>query len=110
VQALVAAGYRVDPTPSSWLTKLWMGNVFLDMIYSSTGPVELDEAMLERGERDLAVTADEHCIHVTGTVSTAARRDAIATVVAQLAPGWNICNDVDLVELSAAPDIEDVPG
>jgi hypothetical protein len=51
VQALVAAGYRVDPTPSSWLTKLWMGDVFLDMIYSSTGPVELDDAMLERGER-----------------------------------------------------------
>jgi hypothetical protein len=51
VDALVAAGYRVDPTPSSWLTKLWMGDVFLDVIYSSSGPVELDEPMLGRAER-----------------------------------------------------------
>ena len=50
VEALVAAGYRLDPTPSSWFSKLWMNEVFLDVIYSSTGPVELDDAMLERGE------------------------------------------------------------
>src|SRR4051812_13259456 len=25
VAALVGAGYRLDPTPSSWLSKLWMG-------------------------------------------------------------------------------------
>ena len=51
VEALVEAGYRLDPTPSSWLSKLWMGDVFLDVIYSSTGPIDLDDAMLERGER-----------------------------------------------------------
>jgi hypothetical protein len=51
VEALVEAGYRPDPTPSTWLSKLWMGDVFLDVIYSSTGPVEMDDAMLERGER-----------------------------------------------------------
>ena len=50
VDALVEAGYRLDPTPSSWLTKLWMGDVFIDVIYSSTGPVDLDDAMLGRGE------------------------------------------------------------
>jgi hypothetical protein len=50
VEALVEAGYRLDPTPSSWLSKLWMNDVFLDVIYSSTGPVELDDAMLERGQ------------------------------------------------------------
>jgi len=49
VAALVGAGYRLDPTPSSWFSKLWMNDVFLDVIYSSTGPVELDDAMLERG-------------------------------------------------------------
>jgi hypothetical protein len=49
VDALVAAGYRLDPAPSSWLSKLWMGEIYLDVIYSSTGPVDLDDAMLERG-------------------------------------------------------------
>jgi hypothetical protein len=51
VEALLEAGYRLDPTPSSWLTKLWMGDVFLDVIYSSTGPVDMDDVMLERGEQ-----------------------------------------------------------
>lgn len=50
VDALVAAGYRLDPTPSSWYSKLWMNDVFLDAIYTSAGPIELDDAMLERGE------------------------------------------------------------
>jgi hypothetical protein len=49
-EALVAAGFRLDPTPSSWFSKLWMEDVFLDMIYSSSGQLELDDAMLERGE------------------------------------------------------------
>jgi hypothetical protein len=74
-------------------------------------PEHLHEALLNDprvGEQDLAVTADEHCIHVSGTVSTPARRDAIATVIAERAPGWDICNDVELVELAAGPDIEDV--
>ena len=47
VEALVAAGYRVDPAPCSWLSKLWMGDVFLDVIYSSTGPVDMDDAMID---------------------------------------------------------------
>jgi hypothetical protein len=50
VEALVAAGYRLDRTPSSWLSKLWMGDVFLDVIYSSSGPLDMDDAMVERGE------------------------------------------------------------
>ena len=50
VEALVDAGYRLDPAPSSWLSKLWMGDVFLDVIYSSTGPIDLDDDMLERGD------------------------------------------------------------
>jgi len=50
VAALQGAGFRVDPTPSSWLTKLWMDEVYVDVIYSSTGPVDLDDEMLARGE------------------------------------------------------------
>ena len=50
VDALRAAGFRVDPVPSSWLTKLWKDDVFIDVIYSSTGPVDLDDEMLARGE------------------------------------------------------------
>jgi hypothetical protein len=74
-------------------------------------PEHLHEALLadERvGEQDLQVTAEEHCIHVTGTVPTRARRDAIDTVIAELAPGWDICNDVKLVDLAPGPDVENV--
>lgn len=74
-------------------------------------PEHLHEALLADdrvGEQDLQVWADEHCIHIDGTVATAARRDAITTVVAELAPGWDICNDVTLVDVSAQPDVEDV--
>ena len=74
-------------------------------------PEHLHEALLadERvGEQDLHLTADEHCLHVTGTVPTQARRDAIVTVIAELAPGWEICNEVELVDVAADPDVEDV--
>ena len=74
-------------------------------------PEHLHEALLADqrvGEQDLQVAADEHCIHVTGTVSTPARRDAIVTVIAELAPGWEICNDVELIDVAADPDVEDV--
>jgi len=50
VDALAQAGFRVDPVARTWLTKLWLGQVYLDVIYSSTGPVELDDDMLGRGQ------------------------------------------------------------
>ena len=74
-------------------------------------PEHLHEALLsdERvGEQDLHVWADGHCIHVTGRVATAPRRDAVVAVVAELAPGWEICNEVELQHVSEEPDVEDV--
>ena len=32
VEVLVEAGYRLDPTPSTWLSELWMGDLFVDVI------------------------------------------------------------------------------
>jgi len=74
-------------------------------------PEHLHEALLADvrvGEQDLQVTADEHCIHVAGRVLTASRRDAVVAVVAELAPGWEICNDVEVVDVADGPDVEDV--
>jgi hypothetical protein len=74
-------------------------------------PEHLHEALLadERvGEQDLRVWADQHCIHVAGTVATDARRDAVVAVVRELAPGWDICNDVEALQVEARPDVEDV--
>jgi hypothetical protein len=76
-------------------------------------PEHLHEALLADqrvGEQDLHVRADQHCIHVTGTVATAARRDAVVAVVAELAPGWEICNEVELLDVATDPDVEDVAG
>ena len=74
-------------------------------------PEHLHEALLADrrvGEQDLQLWVEEHCIHVTGTVSTQARRDAVATVITELAPGWEIRNDVELIDVAAEPDVEDV--
>jgi hypothetical protein len=74
-------------------------------------PEHLHEALLadERvGEQALDVWADEHCIHVAGSVTTAARRDAILSVVNELAPGWDVCNEVEVVSVERPPDVEDL--
>ena len=72
-------------------------------------PEHLHEALLSRvGEQDLQVWADGHCIHVAGTVATPARRDAVAGVVRELAPDWDVCNDVEVVDVTRRPDVEDV--
>ena len=74
-------------------------------------PEHLHEALLadERvGEQALDVWADEHCIHVAGAVTTAARRDAILSVVNELAPGWDVCNEVEVVSVERPPDVEDL--
>jgi hypothetical protein len=74
-------------------------------------PEHLHEALLADprvGEQDLRVTGDAHCIHVAGTVPTAARRDAVVAVVAELAPGWEICNEVELLDVAPGPDVEDL--
>jgi hypothetical protein len=73
----------------------------------------LHEALLadERvGEQALDVWADEHCIHVAGTVATEDRRAAIVVVVNELAPGWDVCNDVEVISVDGPPDVEDVSG
>ena len=74
-------------------------------------PEHLHEALLadERvGEQDLRVWADEHCIHIAGSVATGARREAVVEVIHELAPGWDVCNEVELVDVDAPPDVEDV--
>ena len=76
-------------------------------------PEHLHEALLadERvGEQALDVWADEQCIHIAGSVATVERRDAIVVVVNELAPGWDVCNDVEVVSVDRPPDVEDVTG
>jgi len=71
----------------------------------------LHEALLtdERvGEQSLQVRIDGTCIHICGTVATEARRTAVVAVVDELAPGREICNEVEVVEVTAPPDVEDL--
>jgi Uncharacterised nucleotidyltransferase len=49
VNALEAAGFRVEDPPEEWLYKAWDGEVLVDVIFEpSGGPV--DDAMFERAE------------------------------------------------------------
>ena len=46
--ALVAAGFEQQPSPHSWLSKVQMDDVVLDVIHEGSGPIFLDAEMLER--------------------------------------------------------------
>ena len=72
----------------------------------------LHEALLTDarvGEQDLEIHVDDHTVHVTGTVATPARRDAVVTVIEEQAPGWSVRNDVQVVPTTDPPDREDLP-
>ena len=48
-------------------------------------------------------------VHVTGSVATPERRDAVEAVIAEQAPGRSIRNDVRVVPTSDPPDAEQLP-
>jgi hypothetical protein len=49
VTALVEAGMKREDPPEEWLYKAWDDEVLVDVIFGPSG-VDVDEAMLERGE------------------------------------------------------------
>ena len=55
LDALTAAGMRVERPPEGWLYKAWDGDVLVDVIFRPVGD-DVDEAMFERAE-DLEVNA-----------------------------------------------------
>jgi predicted nucleotidyltransferase len=48
LDALVSAGFVIEPIDSSWLSKVRYGDVVVDLIRCASGPVFLDDEMLER--------------------------------------------------------------
>jgi predicted nucleotidyltransferase len=48
LDALVTAGFVIEPTDSTWLSKVRCGDVVVDVIRCASGPVFLDEQMLAR--------------------------------------------------------------
>jgi predicted nucleotidyltransferase len=48
LEALVAAGFEVLPSPASWLSKLGREDVVVDVIHAAAGPIFLDAEMLDR--------------------------------------------------------------
>jgi predicted nucleotidyltransferase len=48
LDALVTAGFEIEPVESTWLSKVRFGDVVVDVIRCASGPVFLDEQMLER--------------------------------------------------------------
>jgi len=47
IAALLDAGFAELPSPASWLSKAAWGDVVIDIIHMATGPIFLDEEMLE---------------------------------------------------------------
>ena len=50
LEALDAAGFRTEKTDRNWLYKGFKNNVMVDVIFKSSGPVFLDDEMLERSK------------------------------------------------------------
>jgi predicted nucleotidyltransferase len=48
LDALVEAGFSVEPIDSTWLSKVRFGDVVVDLIRCASGPIFLDDEMLER--------------------------------------------------------------
>ncbi|HWP43317.1 MAG TPA: nucleotidyl transferase AbiEii/AbiGii toxin family protein [Blastocatellia bacterium] len=48
LDALAVAGFETEKTDSSWLYKAFLRNVMVDIIFKSSGPVFLDDEMIER--------------------------------------------------------------
>jgi predicted nucleotidyltransferase len=48
LDALVSAGFEIEPVESSWLSKVRYGDVVVDLIRCASGPVFLDEEMMAR--------------------------------------------------------------
>jgi hypothetical protein len=53
LEALAAAGLRIDDPPEEWLAKAWDGDVLVDLIFWPKG-LEIDDDVIARGE-ELAV-------------------------------------------------------
>ena len=53
LEALAAAGFRIDDPPEEWLAKAWDGDVLVDLIFWPKG-LEVDDEVIARGE-ELAV-------------------------------------------------------
>jgi predicted nucleotidyltransferase len=49
LDVLADAGMRTEKPPEEWLYKAWDGDVLIDLIFQPRG-LEVDEALLERGE------------------------------------------------------------
>lgn len=58
------------------------------------------------GELGIAIRVAAGRIFLTGSVATPERQQAIADVVAEVAPGHDVHNDVAVTPLGAGPDLE----
>jgi Nucleotidyl transferase of unknown function (DUF2204) len=57
VEALAAAGMRIERPPEEWLVKAWDGETLVDLIYSPKG-LPMDDDVIARGD-DLSVLGME---------------------------------------------------
>jgi hypothetical protein len=55
-RALVAVGMRTEPAPEEWLSKVYDGEVMVDLIFNATGIGEITDELIERAE-ELSVLA-----------------------------------------------------
>ncbi|HEX6418811.1 MAG TPA: nucleotidyltransferase [Acidimicrobiales bacterium] len=49
LDALARAGFTIEETDPAWLFKAWRGGVLVDVIFRSSGGIQLDAEMLARG-------------------------------------------------------------
>ncbi len=58
------------------------------------------------GTQDLVVRVRGGCVFVQGLASTPERRDLIVALVAELAPGLEVCDHLTVLEVEAPTDPE----
>jgi osmotically-inducible protein OsmY len=58
---------------------------------------------------DVTLTGPDPRVVLTGTVSTEAQRRAIGEVVAEVAPGYDVVNELALVSTDEGGGVEELP-
>lgn len=57
-------------------------------------------------EPGLHVTVNNERVFIDGTVSTRERSDAVGAVVAELLPGWTVCNQCVVADFPESSEME----
>jgi len=69
VEALAAAGMRIEDPPEQWLVKAWDGDILIDLIFAPSG-LEMTDEVIARGEMLAVLSMDIRVMALEDVMTT----------------------------------------